>query len=124
MTTPNAVDATATSDLELQKLAFEREKQELEERWRKRTFIWTIASTLLGVVVTISVPLISGSKGDATNLSQDTVRDCRSSLQRLPTLANIQGATIDSLRSAIAKHVDVCDQVLVDMIAFLSKRGS
>jgi hypothetical protein len=125
MTTPAVKKSTAMSDLEVQKLAFEREKQTLEERWRRKTFIWTIASTLLGVFVTFTAPLVTSlHKSDASQLTYDTVHACQNSLLRLPTLASLHDETVDDLRSAISKHVDTCNQVLDEMQAKLSKGGS
>jgi hypothetical protein len=125
MTSAPSKKQAPSSDLEAQKLEFEKEKQSLEEQWRKRTFIWSISSTLLGAVVAIAVPLVSsGGKDAKPHVSLDAVVACRTSLQRLPTLANSQGQTVDNLKTVIAKHDVDCDQVLVDMIAYLGKSGS
>lgn len=115
-------------DIESQKLSFEREKVVLEESWKKKTFLWSILSTLIGSAVTVVIALISApakkeSQPPLPPFSSDAVETCRLSLQRLPTLAMQENQTLGNIRDAIGLHVQNCDQLLIDMRTYLARSG-
>jgi len=121
-----------SDDTEQQRLALEREKQDfeqrkqaLEEQWRKRTYRWSIASTLVGAGVSIVVALIAGAKfGPHVPITNDQVERCHAGLDRLVTLANGPEETVDQLRSAIVRLQSECGQTIFDMMNYLAGRGS
>ncbi len=80
---------TDDSELDAQRLALDRQKIELDERWRHRTFLWTIGSAVLTAAVTIGVALIAngGQPGSRPDIAAGPVEACRDSLRRLSTLA-------------------------------------
>ena len=115
------------SDIEIQKLAFEREKHALEDQWKKKTFWWAIASTLIGSSVAVIVALVSanGKAASAVPLviTSASVEDCRLSLLRLPTLAAQASQELSSLREAIGRHVNQCEQPLAEMTNYVRSMG-
>ncbi|HEX3526407.1 MAG TPA: hypothetical protein VH988_05010 [Thermoanaerobaculia bacterium] len=119
-------DPPQVSDIEAQKLAFEREKYLIEETWKRKTFLWSVVSTLIGSAVSVGIAMISMTakgappKALSPRLTAATVENCRLSLQRLPTLAMQENQTVTNLREAVGRHVADCDQVLVDMATFLA----
>jgi hypothetical protein len=111
--------------LEQQKQIFEQQKQALEEQWRKRTYSWSIASTLVGAVVSIVVALIAGAKfGPHVPITNDQVERCHAGLDRLVTLANGPAETVEQLRAAIVQLQSECGQTIFDMMNYLAGRGS
>ena len=109
-----AVDAIAPHALEETKLA-------LEEKWRRRTFVWTIASALITAAVSVSVAIIQFDGSDDGRFPESAVvgkiQECRDSLQRLETLANISGQTVGNLKDAVNRHKQACDETLIDILA-------
>lgn len=104
----------------------EERKLELEERWRRRAYVWSITSGLLTAAVTISVALI-GRTGDgsthreAPQIAAGPVQSCDDSLRRLQTLAGLPGQNRDDLSRAILTHVGQCDAVLTAVLHEVSK---
>lgn len=113
-------DRKPTDDFEVAKLAFEQKKLDLEIHWKKRTFQWSIASALLTAIILIAVGFFANS-GSSFNISTGPVESCRESLQRLTTLANINGQTVSNLASAIARHERECNEVLIDILTEIGK---
>lgn len=112
------------ADIEAQKLAFEKEKHSLEETWKRRTFAWSIVSTILGSAVSVGVTLAGKNGAEAPSApSVAAVQGCRNSLQRLPTLASLSGQTVAGLAHAIKLHEADCDRVLSDLALYLAKAG-
>lgn len=113
-------------EIEKQKLAFEKEKYAIEENGKRRAFVWSILSSLIGSAVTIIIALIAaGPKQPApkslpSSVNSASVEQCRLSLQRLPTLAMQENQTVTNLRDVINRHVTDCDQVLDDMDGYLT----
>jgi hypothetical protein len=112
------------SALEQAKLEFERERVAIEERGRKRTFVWTVVSGILTAAVTISVAWIGaiGGKDDGerpgvTAVAEQRLVACRDSLSRLISLSELESQTLQALAAAVARHKQACDEVLVDLIA-------
>jgi hypothetical protein len=121
--------AQPPSDLEMQKLAFEKEKNVIEDRWKKKTFLWSIVATIIGSAVSVTIAIISsGSKASSPqpqlpNITSAVVENCRLSLQRLATLAMRENQTVVNLRDAIGRHVTDCDQILIEMRSYLDRSG-
>jgi hypothetical protein len=112
------------SNIENAKLALEQAKAQSEDRWRSRTYMFTIASALLTALVTITVALIARPAHDGVSIDVDAVHSCRDSLQRLSSLTRFQDQTVGNLSSAIGNHVTTCDQVLEGLITSAAKRDS
>lgn len=116
----------AESSLEQQKLSFEKEKLALEDKWRRNTYVWSIASAFLTAAVTITVALIAvegkTSKQPGVEIASGPVEACRDSLRRLDSLAAaVPNQTVAELREAIRRHTNQCDDVLVGILAELHK---
>lgn len=113
------MNAMTEAEIEAAKLAFEQDKLELGERWRRRTYLWTIASGLLTAAVTMGVAWVStnsGSQDPTSTIAVGPIEACRDSLRRLDTLALAQGQTLRDLAKAIGHHKETCDDVLVTLI--------
>lgn len=101
-------------DVEAAKLEFERSKAATEDSWRIRTYLFSIGSAVLTAVVTLGVALIARPSHANAGINVDEVHACRDSLQRLPTLAQLNGQTLQGLamlsmamlRSAIMSSTD------------------
>lgn len=110
-------------DIDAQKLAFEREKHLLEEGWKRRTFVWTIVSTLLGSGVSVAIALMSTTSEQSTSrtpgMTAEVIEECRTSLLRLQTLSSQPTQSPDSLRQAIARHVNQCNDPLDRLVTFV-----
>jgi len=110
--------------LEREKQEFEQQKQVLEEQWRKRTYGWSIASTVVGAAVSILVALIAGAKfGPHVPITNDQVERCHAGLERLVTLSNGPSETIEQLKMAIARFQSECGQTIFDMMNYLAGRN-
>ena len=109
-----AADVVAPHALEEAKLA-------LEEKWRRRTFVWTIASVLITAAVSVSIAIIQLDEPDGGRFPEGVVagkiQECRDSLQRLETLANVPGQTVVKLKEAVNRHEQACDETLIDILA-------
>jgi len=109
-----AADTVAPHALEEAKLA-------LEEKWRRRTFVWTIASALITAAVSVSIAVIQLDEPDGGRFPEGVVagkiQECRDSLQRLETLANVPGQTVVKLKEAVNRHEQACDETLIDILA-------
>ena len=103
-----AADAVAPHALEEAKVA-------LEEKWRRRTFVWTIASALITAAVSVSIAIIQLDESDG--IVAGKIQECRDSLQRLESLANISGQTVVNLQDAVNRHKQACDETLIDILA-------
>lgn len=118
-------DLQSKAQEETEKLNFERAKFGLEEKWKRRTFLWTIASALLTAGVAVAVALIGvsgGSKdGSTLTVASGPVQSCRDSLKRLTTLADVSGQTVPALGEAISRHEETCDEILVDVLAEIGR---
>ena len=106
-------------------LSFDTAKLELEEKWKRRTFTWTIASAILTAVVAVTVALIGAGSGSkeppGLTVASGPVQSCRDSLKRLATLADVSGQTLSTLGAAVKRHEETCDEVLVDVLAEIGK---
>lgn len=104
--------------IEEAKLELESQKLELDDKWRKKTYVWTIFSALLTAAVTLSIPLLSGNSSStkSVSLSAGPVENCLDSLKRINTLGNIVGQTIPELSNAIQIHVGHCNGVLDTLV--------
>jgi hypothetical protein len=94
----------------------------LEEKWKRRTYIWTILSALLAAGVALTVPLISssGSAGRSLDIATGPIENCLSSLKRLETLSVLQDQTVTNLSNAIRLHGEQCEGVLDAILAELA----
>ena len=114
------VELTLESDLEGQKLLLERTKVEIDEHWKKRAFLFSVGSALLTAGVSIAIAFSGALKKvdpGKPQVSEAAARTCRDSLKRLPTLARLNGQTVQSLGEAIQRHDELCSDVLVDVLA-------
>jgi hypothetical protein len=108
-------------DLEEAKLEFEREKATSEDKWRARTYAFTIGSAILTALVTLGVALIARPSHASTPINVDAVHACRDSVQRLSTLTQLQGQTLQGLSAAVSNHTLTCDPVLLGLIEAAAK---
>ena len=102
----------------------EKEKARSEDRWRSRTYLFSIGSSILTAAVTLGVAMIARPSPSKSTLNLDSVRFCRDSLRRLPTLAQLQNQTVPELSSAINRHVQDCDGILEALLTEAAKRDT
>jgi hypothetical protein len=86
---------TPAEDVDASRLDLDREKQKTEDLWRSRIYLFSIGSALLTAVVTISVAIIARPSASTPAFDVDAVQSCRDSLQRLSTLPQLPGQTVD-----------------------------
>jgi hypothetical protein len=103
-------------DVEARKLAFEQDKQAAADGWQRRTFIWTIASALLTLLVTLGGQTVFKGSGAGLGISVDELDTCRNSLKRTVSLSTQTNETVASLATAIRQHDAACDGLLVKLI--------
>lgn len=105
-------------DIQNAKLELEKQKLVLDDKWRKRTYIWTILSALLTALVAITVPLLSGGgeKERLTSLSAGPIGNCLNSLKRVETLSRLPDQTLQHLANAVDIHVGNCEGILDTLI--------
>jgi hypothetical protein len=113
-----------SSDIEAAKLDFERQKAASEDKWRARTYLFSIGSAILTAVVALAVAWIAKPSHTGPTLHVDEVHACRDSLQRLSTLTQLQNQTVTGLSTAIGSHVSTCDSVLEGIILAAAKQDS
>ena len=109
-------------DIEAEKLQLEKEKARSEDRWRSRTYLFSIGSSILTAVVTLGVAMIARPSPSKSTLNLNSVRVCRDSLRRLPTLARLQNQTVQELSTAINRNVQDCDEILEELLTEAARR--
>lgn len=110
-----------SGDLEEQKLAFEREKQTMSERWQRRTFVWAILSSVLSLAAGIFGPSLIRHDSPGISIGVDQVEQCRNSLKRTLTLAGQPGTTVGDIGQAVRQHDASCDEMLVSLMGQANK---
>jgi hypothetical protein len=95
-----------------------------EDRWRARTYLFSIGSAILTAVVALAVAWIAKPSHTGPTIHVDEVHTCRDSLQRLSTLTQLQNQTVTGLSTAINSHVSTCDSVLEGIILATAKQDS
>lgn len=103
-------------DVEARKLDFERDKQSSAELWQRRTFMWTIASAFLTLLVTLGGQTILKGSNPGLGIAVDELDTCRNSLKRTVLLAGQAGETVGTLTAAVRQHDAACDGLLVTLI--------
>lgn len=103
-------------DVEARKLAFEQDKQANSDRWQRRTFIWTIASALLTLLVTLGGQTVFRASSPGLGISVDELDTCRNSLKRTVSLSAQAGDALATLPAAVRQHDAACDGLLVKLI--------
>ena len=63
----------------------------------------------LGILMAVALIARPSHAGQSINV--ESVHTCRDSLQRLSTLAQLKGQTLEGLSSAVASHSATCDAV-------------
>lgn len=117
-----AVDLEPPSaDIESAKLEFERSKAATEDRWRVRTYLFSIGSAVLTALVTLGVAFMARPSHASPTLNVDALHACRDSVQRLSTLTQLNGQTLQGLSNAVNNHVTTCDPVLEGLIESAAK---
>jgi hypothetical protein len=111
-------------DIEAANLEFERAKAASDDQWRMRTYAFSVGSAVLAAIVTIGVALITRPSHATASINIDSVHACRDSLQRLSTLAQLKGQTLEGLATAVGNHSATCDPTLEGLIETVAKGDS
>ena len=130
-----AIDSDAEGPLEarlevagslLSREDIERQKLEYEERGRRSTFLWSIGSGVLTAAVTLGIALVNRPSPPRAEqvkapLNFAELDQCRDSLERVATLANLQDQTLEDLRKLIRSHDEACRDRLEAALASLRR---
>ncbi len=108
-------------DLENAKFELEKLKLALEDKWKKRTYVWTILSAFLTAGVTLAVAFPPGGErvSKLASLQVGPVENCLTSLKRTKSLSQLPNQDLQGLTSAVQIHVGNCEGVLDTLIGAL-----
>lgn len=107
------------ADIEVAKLAFEREKHEFEKTWKRRTYVWTILSALLTAGITLTIAFFASGGSKTLNLAVGPVENCLISLKRTESLSQLPDQDIENLTRAVQVHVGNCESLLETLVSDL-----
>lgn len=105
------------SEIEAAKLDLEKQKLVLEDKWKKRTYVWTILSALLTAGVTLTIAFFPAKETKKqVSLQVGPVENCLNSLKRTDTLSKLGDQELPALVNAVQIHVGNCEGVLQTLV--------